>query len=106
MRLSKTNGKTQIARKVGCGTMDGQTGARKIYNESEQLIGFMKMLTFRAKKRPSDDTRQRDRWIIHEYSLAGISLNCEPKYKDYVTCRITRLSKEKYGQQPISRLSN
>ncbi|KAI3455052.1 hypothetical protein Pfo_011715, partial [Paulownia fortunei] len=105
-RLSKINGKSRIARKAGCGTWDGQTGARKIYDEPEQLIGFMKMLTFQAKKGPGDDTRQRDRCIMHEYSLAGISLNCELKYKDYAICRITRLSKEKYRQQPISRLSD
>ncbi|KAI3457426.1 hypothetical protein Pfo_014089, partial [Paulownia fortunei] len=89
-RLSKINGKTRIARTAGCGTWEGQTGARDICNESGQLIGFMKMLTFKAKKGSGDNTRQRDHWIMHEYSLAGISLNCELKYKDYVICRITR----------------
>ncbi|KAK4416930.1 NAC domain-containing protein 60 [Sesamum alatum] len=103
-KLSKVNGKTRIARTAGCGTWDGQTGARKIYNNSGQLIGQMKMFTFTVKNPPSDGTKQRDHhWIMHEYSLAGVSLNCELPYKDYVMCRITRSSKEKSPQQSISR---
>ncbi|KAK4416932.1 NAC domain-containing protein 60 [Sesamum alatum] len=79
-KLSKVNGKTRIARTAGCGTWDGQTES------------------------PSDGTKQRDpHWIMHEYSLAGVSLNCELPYKDYVMCRITRSSKEKSPQQSISR---
>ncbi|KAK4432965.1 NAC domain-containing protein 60 [Sesamum alatum] len=103
-KLSKVNGKTRIARSAGCGTWDGQTGARKIYNNSGQLIGQMKMFTFTVKNPPSDGTKQRDHhWIMHAYSLAGVSLNCELPYKDYVMCRITRSSKEKSPQQSISR---
>ncbi|KAK4432966.1 NAC domain-containing protein 60 [Sesamum alatum] len=103
-KLSKVNGKTRVARTAGCGTWDGQTGARKIYNNSGQLIGQMKMFTFTVKNPPSDGTKQRDHhWIMHEYSLAGVSLNCELPNKDYVICRITRSSKEKSPQQSISR---
>ncbi|KAL2225449.1 NAC domain-containing protein 55-like [Sesamum indicum] len=93
-KLSKVNGKTRIARTAGCGTWDGQTGGREIYNNSRQLIGLMKMFSFTVKKSPRDGRKQRDHWIMHEYSLAGVSLNCELPYKDYVICRITRSSKE------------
>ncbi|KAK4407618.1 protein CUP-SHAPED COTYLEDON 1 [Sesamum angolense] len=93
-KLSKVNGKTRIARTAGCGTWDGQTGGRKIYNNSGQVIGMMKMFTYTVKKTPRDGRKQRDHWIMHEYSLAGVSLNCELPYKDYVICRISRSSKE------------
>ncbi|KAL0355014.1 UNVERIFIED_CONTAM: NAC domain-containing protein 2 [Sesamum radiatum] len=101
-KLSKVNGKTRIARTAGSGTWDGQTGARKIYNKSRQVIGQMKMFTFTAKT-PGDGRKQHDHWIMHEYSLAGFSLKCQLKYKDYVICRIARLSKEKSAQQLILR---
>ncbi|KAL0383293.1 UNVERIFIED_CONTAM: protein CUP-SHAPED COTYLEDON 1 [Sesamum calycinum] len=101
-KLSKVCGKTRIARTAGSGTWDGQTGARKIYNKSGQVIGQMKMFTF-ISKTPGDSRKEHDHWIMHEYSLAGVSLNCELKYKDYVICRITRSSKEKSPQQPILR---
>ncbi|KAL0435132.1 UNVERIFIED_CONTAM: protein CUP-SHAPED COTYLEDON 1 [Sesamum radiatum] len=93
-KLSKVSGKTRIARTAGCGTWDGQTGARKIHNNSGQLIGHMKMFSYTVKNTPPDVRKQRDHWIMHEYSLAGVSLNGELPFKDYVICRITRSSKE------------
>ncbi|XP_020548159.1 NAC transcription factor 29-like [Sesamum indicum] len=101
-KLTKVNGKTRISRTAGSGTWDGQTGARNIYNKSRQVIGQMKMFSFTAKT-PGDVRKQHDHWIMHEYSLAGVSLKCELKYKDYVICKITRSSKEKSPQQPILR---
>ncbi|KAL0458951.1 UNVERIFIED_CONTAM: NAC domain-containing protein 60 [Sesamum latifolium] len=93
-KLSKVSGKIRIARTAGCGTWDGQTGARNIYNNSGQLIGHMKTFTYTVKNTSPDVRKQRDHWIMHEYSLAGVSLNAELPYKDYVICRITRSSKE------------
>ncbi|KAK4436795.1 protein CUP-SHAPED COTYLEDON 1 [Sesamum alatum] len=99
-KLSKVNGKTRIARTAGCGKWDGQTGAKNICNNSGELIGHMKMFTFTVKNTPRHGTNQRHHWIMHEYSLAGVSLNYDLLYKDYVICRITRSSKGKSPQQP------
>ncbi|KAK6148035.1 hypothetical protein DH2020_018947 [Rehmannia glutinosa] len=101
-KLSKVNAeKTRIKRRAGCGTWNGQA-TRKIYNESRKLIGFMKTFTYEVMKAGlDDDTRQEindDHWIMHEYSLAGIPLEHELKYKDYVICKITRISK--VNEQP------
>ncbi|KAK6118801.1 hypothetical protein DH2020_047457 [Rehmannia glutinosa] len=108
-KLSKVNAeKTRIARRAGCGSWNGQT-TRKIFNASKKLIGFMKMFSFKVTKEGgSEDTRVQqerdDHWIMHEYSLAGVSLQYELKYKDYVICKITRTckaNKQFDQQQPI-----
>ncbi|KAK6132398.1 hypothetical protein DH2020_033837 [Rehmannia glutinosa] len=81
-KLSKVNAeKTRIARRAGCGTWEGQT-TRKIFNASKKLIGFMKMFSFKVTKEGGSEDRD-DHWIMHEYSLAGVSLQYELKYKDY-----------------------
>ncbi|KAL0458954.1 UNVERIFIED_CONTAM: NAC domain-containing protein 60 [Sesamum latifolium] len=77
-KLSKVSGKIRIARTAGC----------DVYLYGEEYFP-------RCQK-------QRDHWIMHEYSLAGVSLNAELPYKDYVICRITRSSKESVrGEFPV-----
>ncbi|KAK6114786.1 hypothetical protein DH2020_007055 [Rehmannia glutinosa] len=95
-KLSKVNAeKTRIARRAGCGTWDGQTTRKNIYNESKELIGFMKMFSFKVTKEGGSEDRD-DHWIMHEYSLAGVCLQYELKYKEYVICKITRTCKANY----------
>ncbi|KAG8363991.1 hypothetical protein BUALT_Bualt19G0079900 [Buddleja alternifolia] len=101
-RLKRVNeGSRNMARIAGCGTWKGQTVPRKIRKGSSgEEIGVMKMFTFIANNKGLI----KDHWIMHEYSLSGVSLSCDLKNKDYVICKITREffeEKKKISCQPI-----
>ncbi|KAK6155043.1 hypothetical protein DH2020_009291 [Rehmannia glutinosa] len=97
-RLSKV--KTRVARRAGCGTWDGQTAKKEIYDESgKELIGFKKMFTFEVNK-GSNTWSTSDHGIMHEYTLTGVLLERELKYKDYVVCKITRTCKADGMDEP------
>ncbi|XP_012854545.1 PREDICTED: NAC transcription factor 29-like isoform X3 [Erythranthe guttata] len=109
-KLLRLNGKTRIARRTKSGTWKGQTSGKEIYDESSgNLIGLSKMFTF-YKNKPKgrsgeEEEEEHGHWIMHEFSLAGVSLNFELKFKDYAICRITRTfskenKKEKTKKQP------
>ncbi|KAL2552818.1 NAC domain-containing protein [Forsythia ovata] len=93
-KLSKISPK-RISRKAGCGLWDGQTGAITINNSQGIIICSKKMLTFRTKG-DSNVTKIHGHWIMHEYSLDGVSLINGLKFiNDYVICKITRSWKGK-----------
>ncbi|CAI9773751.1 unnamed protein product [Fraxinus pennsylvanica] len=83
-------GKKRTERRAGCGTWDGQTGAKMIKNCNGEIIGSSKMLSFEAKEDSDAIKKIHGHWIMHEYSLDGVSLN-EHTSKDYVICKITRI---------------
>ncbi|KAG8368890.1 hypothetical protein BUALT_Bualt15G0093600 [Buddleja alternifolia] len=101
-RLKRVNeGSRNFVRVAGCGTWKGQTVPRKIRKGSSgEEIGAMKMFTFIVNNKGLI----KDHWIMHEYSLSGVSLSCDLKNKDYVICRITReffKEEKKISCQPI-----
>ncbi|CAA2959899.1 NAC transcription factor 25-like [Olea europaea var. sylvestris] len=83
-------GKKRTERRAGCGTWDGQTGAKIIENWNGEIIGSSKMLSFEAKIDSDVIKKNHGHWIMHEYSLDGVSLN-ERTCKDYVICKITKI---------------
>lgn len=90
-RLSKVNKNAKRnSRRTPSGTWKGQTTEKRIVDaRSGELIGVTKMFTFMAA-RTSTSSSNDDHWIMHEYSLAGVSLtNFDLKIRDYVICRIT-----------------
>ncbi|EYU23163.1 hypothetical protein MIMGU_mgv1a020477mg [Erythranthe guttata] len=108
-KLLRLNGKTRIARRTKSGTWKGQTSGKEIYDESSgHLIGLSKMFTFyenKPKGSSGEEEEEHGHWIMHEFSLAGVCLNFELKFKDYAICRITRIfpkenEKEKTKKQP------
>ncbi|KAG8364552.1 hypothetical protein BUALT_Bualt18G0009000 [Buddleja alternifolia] len=86
-RLKRVNGRIRFARIAGCGTWKGQA-VRTIYNINREEIGMMKTFTFIANNKGGGLIN--DHWIMHEYSLSGVSLRRVVEDKDYVICRITR----------------
>ncbi|XP_059631857.1 NAC domain-containing protein 41-like [Cornus florida] len=84
--------KKRIIRRAGCGTWDGQTGIKNIYNKEKELIGFNKMLSFEVDvKKDEFLIMPKGHWTMHEYSLGGVSLNgLEEGTRDYVICKIKR----------------
>ncbi|EYU24241.1 hypothetical protein MIMGU_mgv1a022991mg [Erythranthe guttata] len=94
-KLLRVNGKTRIARRTKSGTWKGQTSGKEIYDESSgNLIGLSKMFTFyknKPKGRSGEEEEEHGHWIMQEFSLAGVCLNFELKFKDYAICRITRM---------------
>ncbi|XP_059632149.1 NAC domain-containing protein 41-like [Cornus florida] len=84
--------KKRIVRRAGCGTWDGQTGIKNIYNKERELIGFNKMLSFEVDvKKDEFLIMPKGHWTMHEYSLGGVSLNgLEEGTHDYVVCKIKR----------------
>ncbi|XP_059632362.1 NAC domain-containing protein 83-like [Cornus florida] len=92
-RLKKIGAKKRALRRVGCGTWDGQTQSENIYNRQKQLIGVKKMLVFEANVNTHEcSIMPRGHWIMHEYSLDGVSLDGLGKEgdRDYVVCKIKR----------------
>ncbi|CAA0834530.1 Unknown protein [Striga hermonthica] len=83
-KLSKINrDKTRIARRAGPGKWNGQTCPREIHDERQLLIGCMRMFTYEPSIRERREAG--DHWIMHEYSLAGASLDDERlKHTKYV----------------------
>ncbi|EYU40107.1 hypothetical protein MIMGU_mgv1a020224mg [Erythranthe guttata] len=94
-KLLRVNGKTRIARRTKSGTWKGQTSGKEIYDESSgNLIGLSKMFTFyknKPKGRSGEEEEEHGHWIMQEFSLAGVCLNFELKFKDCAICRITRM---------------
>ncbi|KAK3022330.1 hypothetical protein RJ639_047035 [Escallonia herrerae] len=73
-RLKKV-GKSRILRKAGNGTWDGQSKGEEVKNSEGEVIGLKKMLVFELKTEESSlELQSKGHWIMHEYALAGVSL--------------------------------
>ncbi|KAK2971697.1 hypothetical protein RJ640_007735 [Escallonia rubra] len=73
-RLMKV-GKSRILRKAGDGTWDGQSKGEEVKNNEGEVIGVKKMLVFELKTGGlSLEPQRKGHWIMHEYTLAGVSL--------------------------------
>ncbi|KAL2530943.1 NAC transcription factor 25-like [Forsythia ovata] len=85
-------GKRHIVRVAGCGTWGGKSKPKYIKNCNGEVIGIKKSFTFKVNGdlKPEEMNMvpmENGHWIMHEYTLAGISLE-GVKNKDYAVCRI------------------
>ncbi|KAL2503887.1 NAC domain containing protein 41 [Abeliophyllum distichum] len=87
-KLSKM-GKHNIERIAGCGTWGGKSKPKYIKNCNGEVIGIKKSFTFKVNGdlKPEEMNMENGHWIMHEYTLAGISLE-GVKNEDYAVCRI------------------
>ncbi|KAL2509197.1 NAC domain-containing protein [Forsythia ovata] len=97
--LSKIS-KKRTERRAGCGTWNGQTSGKSIKNSNGEIIGSGKMLSFEVKVDSDEIKKIYAHWLMHEYSLAGVSLE-EHTSKDYVICKITKILKLPKKDRPV-----
>ncbi|XP_059639557.1 NAC domain-containing protein 92-like [Cornus florida] len=107
-KLKKIGNQKRAIRRAGCGTWVGKTKPEEIYNRQKQLIGIKKMLTFEVDVKNECSIMPRGHWIMHEYSLSGVSLNGleEESDGDYVVCKIKRDDSKYLRRAPKYALSN
>ncbi|XP_057493868.1 NAC domain-containing protein 83-like [Actinidia eriantha] len=100
-KKSKRNG-CNFVRTAGKGTWKGQDGrgCNPITDHKGSIIGFKKNLVYKGK-----GTDTNGRWLMKEYHLDGVSLEPQPKFNDYVLCRIRKKDdgrkQEKQTDKPI-----
>ncbi|KAB1210872.1 NAC domain-containing protein 68 [Morella rubra] len=91
--LKKLKTQNRIARSAGCGTWQGNNIGDNIYDKSgKHVIGLNKLFSFKVK----DGSRmEKSGWIMHEFSLAGVSLVGErEKSNKLVLCVLQRRGSE------------
>ncbi|CAA3030314.1 No apical meristem (NAM) [Olea europaea subsp. europaea] len=79
-----------IVRVAGCGTWAGKSMPKDIKNCEGEVIGVKKSFTFKQNGDLKQDkiSMKNGRWIMHEYTLAGSSLEGVHS-TDYAICRIS-----------------
>ncbi|KAL2506939.1 NAC domain-containing protein 19 [Abeliophyllum distichum] len=91
-KLKKIAG-LRFVRVAGSGYWDDNQVITKIKNRQGEIVGIKKSFTFKVKGGKGQekiDHKEKGRWIMHEYTLAGVSLVQEVKDSDYAICRIFR----------------
>ncbi|CAI9762793.1 unnamed protein product [Fraxinus pennsylvanica] len=88
-KLEKTGGR-HIVRVAGCGTWAGKSMPKYIKNCKGEIIGVKKSFKFKINGDLKQDEidMKKGRWIMHEYTLAGNSLE-GVNNTDYAICRIS-----------------
>ncbi|KAL2542686.1 NAC domain-containing protein [Abeliophyllum distichum] len=85
-------GKRNIEKTVGCRTWGRKSKPKYIKNCNGEVIGIKKSFTFKVNGDLKSEEMnmvhiENGHWIMHEYTLTGISLE-GVKNRDYVVCRI------------------
>ncbi|KAL2530219.1 NAC domain-containing protein 19 [Forsythia ovata] len=81
----------RFVRVAGSGYWDDNHVTKYIKNRQGEIIGIKKSFTFRVKGKKGQekiDHMEKGRWIMHEYTLARVSLIQEVEDGDYAICRI------------------
>ncbi|CAA3030318.1 NAC domain-containing 83-like [Olea europaea subsp. europaea] len=83
-------GRRHIVRVAGCGTWGGKSVPKDIKNCKGEVIGVKKSFTFKLNGdlKQEETNMKKGRWIMHEYTLAGSSLE-GVNNTDYAICRIS-----------------
>ncbi|XP_022860409.1 NAC domain-containing protein 104-like [Olea europaea var. sylvestris] len=79
-----------IVRVAGCGTWDGKSTPKDIWNCEGKIIGVKKWFTFKVNGNLTQDelNKKHGRWTMHEYTLKGSSFEGVDN-TDYAVCRIS-----------------
>ncbi|KAL2530220.1 NAC domain containing protein 32 [Forsythia ovata] len=89
----KKIGTVRFGRVAGSGKWNDNQPFKYIKNRQGEIIGIKKIFTFKVKGEKGHekmDHMEKGHWIMHQYTLAGVSLVQEVKDSDYAICRIIR----------------